>query len=605
MGKVICGIAFVLLFSTSAYAQKWQSDAESVRLSWADTAQAVQQFTSISLGTQASQAEVLQSALGALGYGHLASSDFQLNYVKESPLGRHMEWSFNIDGVPAFAHFVKVFQDASGTLRQVACLLEGANHTAMESFQFPSHTGYREAEAKKTWFFTGSSLKAAWVVRPPASLLALAEERIIDQQGATLHRIPLSFNYTAPDTLVPAAVFLPDPLTSAGLAYGGVKNGFTYLDYNDADSSGANEERKTIQLKVKLRNDTFLLYDTNFYFSELEGPVRAEPRSKFPTFQYTRSQEQFEFVNAFYHLTQMKGRVDSLGIDLPGFPIQVDAHASNGLDISAFSMSTNPPSLLFGDGGIDDAEDADVIVHEFGHSLSYGAAPNSANGLERSSFEEGQCDYFAMSYSRHVRDTMWEKTFNWDGNMTWQGRISNGPKILPDNYSTNKYSNAEIWVSALTEIYDSVGRDVADKLVMAGLYYQFNNMSFRQMALSLIQTDSVLYQGVHEQAMRTAFNRRRILYPLSVEKVGDNGLNWTVYNSMGFAQGGELQVYFGGGLISGTYTLYAVNGQKVRSGNFEQLNALSLTGTDLKKGLYILKIEGTGREIFVSRVARF
>ncbi len=604
MGRLICGTAMALLLSVSAFAQKWQAEAETRRLSWADTAKAVQQFTHIPMGVESSEEEVLQSALQALGYSHLALSDFHLNYVKSSPIGRHLEWTYQLNRVTAFAHFVKVYQDASGAIRQVAGLLEGAKTPALEQFNFPQHLGFNESETRKTWFFTGNAWKAAWVLRAPSSLIAMAEERIVDQNGATLHRIPLAFRYAAPDTLVPAAVFLPDPLTSAGVAYGEKKNGFTYLDYNDADSSGANQERKTILLKVKLRNDTFLLYDTNFYFAELEGPVRSEPRAMFPIFQYTRNQEQFEFVNIFYHLTQMKGRVDSLGIDLPGFPIQVDAHASNGLDISAFSLSTTPPSLLFGDGGIDDGEDADVIVHEFGHSLSYGAAPNSVNGLERSSFEEGQCDYFAMSYSRHVKDTMWEKTFNWDGNQTWQGRVANSKKILPDNLTTNIYSNAEIWVSALSEVYDSVGRDVADMLVITGLYQQFNNMSFRQMALSLIQTDSVLYQGKHDQALRTAFNRRRILFPLGVEDIGDNGLNWTVYNSIGFAQGEAMQVYFGGGLISGTYTLYAVNGQQIRSGTFTQQNALTLSGSDLKKGLYILKIEGTGRELFVTRLAR-
>lgn len=594
-----------LLSISSVQAQKWQSDAEVIRLSWADTAKATQVFTSQSVTKNATQADILALALAAVGQHQLPLTDFQIAYTKESPVGTHTEWAYQPQGIPAFAHFIKIFQDQQGTIRQVACLLDGARKLPMEQFVFPSHSGFSEQEARKIWFYTGTDWKAAWVVRPQASILAFAEERIVDQQGRTLHRIPLSFHYTAPDTLVQAAVFLPDPLTSAGVAYGDVKNGYTYLDYNDADSSGANQERKTVSLKVKLQNDTFMLYNNNFYFNEIEGPARLTPYSLFPTFEYTRSQEQFEFVNSFYHLNQFKGRVDSLGVNLPGFQIQVDPHAANGLDISAFSISTIPPSLLFGDGGIDDAEDADVIVHEFGHALSHGAAPNTVNGLQRESFEEGQCDYFAMSYSRHVKDTMWEKTFNWDGNVTWQGRISNGPKIMPDDYSTNKYSNAEIWVSALTEIYDSMGRDKADKLVMSGLYYQYANMSFRDMALSLIQTDSILYNGAHEQALRTSFNRRRILYPLGVEQQGDNGLNWTVYNSLGFAQGGSVQVYFGGGLISGTYSLYAVNGQLIRSGIIHNQNALNLEAEGIKKGLYILKIEGTGRELFVSRLARF
>ena len=59
------------------------------------------------------------------------------------------------------------------------------------------------------------------------------------------------------------------------------------------------------------------------------------------------------------------------------------------------SYFANPSSLYLGTGGVDDAEDADVIVHEYTHFLSWNA--NQSNGsnatLERQAIDEGLCQF--------------------------------------------------------------------------------------------------------------------------------------------------------------------------------------------------------------------
>ena len=69
--------------------------------------------------------------------------------------------------------------------------------------------------------------------------------------------------------------------------------------------------------------------------------------------------------------------------------------------ISAFLLSDNSfyssssGSLVFGEGCVDDAEDADVIIHELGHGIhdwiTQGGL-SQVNGLS-----EGTGDYFAQS----------------------------------------------------------------------------------------------------------------------------------------------------------------------------------------------------------------
>ena len=90
-------------------------------------------------------------------------------------------------------------------------------------------------------------------------------------------------------------------------------------------------------------------------------------------FDYVRSDDRFEEVMVYYHLDTSQRYIQSLG-----FPNLVNrsipAHAHYFADDSAF-YSTITQSLQFGDGGVDDAEDADVILHEYGHAIQDDQVP--------------------------------------------------------------------------------------------------------------------------------------------------------------------------------------------------------------------------------------
>ena len=69
------------------------------------------------------------------------------------------------------------------------------------------------------------------------------------------------------------------------------------------------------------------------------------------------------------------------------------------MDQSVFIGNSGNSYLLFGEGGVDDAEDADVIIHEYAHAISYAASPETNSGTERRGLDEGLGDYFAAIYS--------------------------------------------------------------------------------------------------------------------------------------------------------------------------------------------------------------
>lgn len=65
--------------------------------------------------------------------------------------------------------------------------------------------------------------------------------------------------------------------------------------------------------------------------------------------------------------------------------VRFDPHANNGGDNSYYDSLTQ--QLAFGEGGVDDAEDADVVIHELTHGLhdwltgGTGAGVSQVDGL--------------------------------------------------------------------------------------------------------------------------------------------------------------------------------------------------------------------------------
>lgn len=291
------------------------------------------------------------------------------------------------------------------------------------------------------------------------------------------------------DTTATCKIFNPDPLTTAGVLYG-----TPFADFSDGDREILNNERQDAVIPVCLENGTFILASPYVVIKELERPEEVIPTSTTPDFTFTRSEPGFEDVNAHYHLNNFKLHINECGYDnLVDFPIEVDTHASNGADNSYFDPDLQVPGLLFGEGGVDDAEDADVIIHEYGHAITHSASPYTNNGKQRQSIDEGYGDYLAASYSRSINDFGWERVFSWDGhNSEWSGRFANRTSKYPDDLVDQIHDDGEIWASALMEIWPIMGRKELDKIVFGSLYNYASNTPMNTAAELLIKSDSLI-----------------------------------------------------------------------------------------------------------------
>ena len=309
----------------------------------------------------------------------------------------------------------------------------------------------------------------------------------VNAQGQTLHTHQAYRNFK--DTSAHALVFLGNPVNAAGTQYGGA-----FVDNNDQTNDSLDHYRYQVLIPVRMENDSFYPHVDSIVLQEISGPFYGKLRSDTAYFGYDRSQQEFEVINTFYHILNYMDFLHQLGYGLIIREVKVDAHALNGSDNSRFIPGDY--SLQFGDGGVDDAEDAEVIIHEYVHSMSETASPNTVEGNQREAMEEGNCDYLAKAYSRGLSDYNSYKMFSWDGhNPFWNGFILNDDRIYPDDLRGFKDGDRELWSSTLMCIHDRIGRAATDSLVVEHLYYQFPNATMGQMANVLMQLDTTLFQN--------------------------------------------------------------------------------------------------------------
>lgn len=359
-----------------------------------------------------------------------------------------------------------------------------------------------------------------WLVRDDQWMGARAKEvyqahplrrmRIwVDANGRVLDSLDLIRRF---DTLVAAKVFAPDPVTRANMPYGGM-----YVDGNDSNLAVLDSLRQAVLLRLTWNGSGFVLSNSAASIQEFDPPTVNVPVLSTANAVFSRSAPEFEMVNALFHLNAWKQRMASLGYaSMVPYSIPVDVNAYGGADQSAFDYATNPPRLYFGEGGVDDAEDPDVLVHEYGHAMCYGAAPGTNISTQRQALEEAICDYFAVAWSREWSPNRWTDVFTWDGhNSFWAGRsaLNIQQKMYPGLVFSGPYSHTSVLVDALVRGRQRLGGTVMDGLVMEALYSLTATTTFRQFAEAVLHADTVKHNGAHADGLRLDFGTWQILTP--------------------------------------------------------------------------------------------
>ena len=306
-----------------------------------------------------------------------------------------------------------------------------------------------------------------------------------------------------------ATVFDPDPLSSSGASYTG-----GYLDNNDATSSELNAQLFSKDLTLETSGSNFLLKGQWAESVDIDAPFDGVFSQTSSNFNYNRGDDAFESVNTFYHIdTFLNYLNNTLGLNVKPYQyttgVKFDAHGDEGADNSFYN--TGNGSLVFGEGCVDDAEDADVIIHELGHGIHDWITQGSlsqVNGLS-----EGTGDYFAQSYSRSRSNQVWNSSqaayhymFSWDGhNECWGGRTTNYSAIYPSGLVNQIHTDGQIWSSCLMKIWDQIGRENTDTIVIEGLAMTGSSTNQEQAAQAVLQATSDLGLTTHLGTVQSTF----------------------------------------------------------------------------------------------------
>ncbi len=285
-----------------------------------------------------------------------------------------------------------------------------------------------------------------------------------------------------------AMVFDPDPLTKTTSIYGG-----NYADNGDATNPDLDAARTEVTLyDLDFNGSTYSLMGPYVEIVDVESPSTGLFSQASSDFDFTRDEQGFEAANCYHHIDKSFRYInDDLGIPLVSIfnngVMRFDPHGLNGADNSYYSSGT----LVFGEGGVDDAEDMDVVLHELGHGLHdfiTNGNLSQVNGLS-----EGTGDYWANSYKRSLG--LWETTdasyyyvFGWDGhNPFWPGRVTNYGAMYPGGLTGSIHTDGQMWSTVLLEIWEIIGREKADAAVWEGLAMTSGSTNQQNAAIAVRQ----------------------------------------------------------------------------------------------------------------------
>jgi hypothetical protein len=308
-------------------------------------------------------------------------------------------------------------------------------------------------------------------------------------------------------------VFWPNPVQSGGDE--------DLTDAKDADLPGFASEYRSRELTDL--DGSGRLSGSYVTVKSSTGPAAKAVRGAFPA--YHRDDDRFEQVMGYYWVTTAHHYLSSLGFgsDLP--PVnnrQIELRIDQfGGDNSFFR--DNKADITLGKGGVDDAEDAEVVIHEYGHSVQDSQVPGFGTSPEAGSIGEGFSDYFAVAV------TDWKtgvpaKTpeacvADWDSTSYTTGtphclRRLDGTTTYPADVIGEVHADGEIWSAALYDIRRRLADPRrADRIIVDAQFAFAPDTSFRDAALATVAAARRLYpsRSGTADAVRRAFTARGIL----------------------------------------------------------------------------------------------
>jgi hypothetical protein len=347
--------------------------------------------------------------------------------------------------------------------------------------------------------------------------------RAFSQNHQIIEYYPLQFS-AFPATERVVRVFDPNPIVTTG----------------DNSLRDCNNTREAVPSNAYFEESLNLSVEDGLISSfarstQLSAPDSPRISLNTSSFMFFRDEPQFEELNILYHIEKARLFLNKLGYsELQNRPVPFDAHALNGADQSIFSIFHDPMgSLEFGDGGVDDAEDADIIYHEYFHAIHFALTgesmflekinpdlPPYQQTNEPAAIAEAVADYFtyAMTTERNLESGFDPLLFGeWDSatdetvnTLLTVTRSANANLVYPEDMNGDYHHDSQVLTQALVEIRrDSTSAEV-DEILMLTLALIPPRSLFRDFCRLFLELDMLIFGPERQDLLLAAFERRGI-----------------------------------------------------------------------------------------------
>ncbi|MBN1421749.1 MAG: proprotein convertase P-domain-containing protein [Planctomycetes bacterium] len=264
---------------------------------------------------------------------------------------------------------------------------------------------------------------------------------------------------------------------------------------------------------------------SGLYVTTEGTPGRA--RSLDGRFLFDRDDPRFEEVMVYFHIDSIQRRIQALGF--PGIcrrPIQVYVNSQPpGIPFPSSQSYYSPDGtgmgvLAFGTGGIDAAEDAEIIAHEYGHAILDAQVPNFGASRESFAIAEGFCDFLSAAVlapaSGGFGDACigeWKAAPGLAGAPACLRRLDTAKRYPYDLTYVDRHRDGEIWSGTLWDIGRGIGIDETLALVLAANFLLAPDAGFSRAGEALLQADRDRTGGTHRDTIEAVLRERGILRP--------------------------------------------------------------------------------------------
>src|SRR3954453_12423595 len=307
----------------------------------------------------------------------------------------------------------------------------------------------------------------------------------------------------------PARVFFPNPVQSLRAE--------SLTDRKHADFFSASPFLRTAYQPVTLTDLDGSGTLTGTYAKVISETGAAAQRAA-DGFVYTRDDDRFEQVMGYYWITQAQRYLQSLRLQRPANARQQLLRINQyGGDNSFYREGSSKLTITLGKGGVDDAEDGEVIVHEYGHSVQDDQVPGFGSTLEAGSIGEAFGDYLAVEVSNAVTGNTFQQpcVADWDSTSYTRGPIHclrrlDSTKHYPEDVANEVHADGEMWSAALWQAHQAIGDPILTDRIIVNAQFGFTpGISFKDASLKTIA--AAAGNAKAQTAFRKAFTDRGFL----------------------------------------------------------------------------------------------